>query len=343
MPIIDGKVVRARFTSLKLGEISSVDNPAQPGATATVIKRLEDRDEMVAELAKFVCEGDGAHSFSEVLTGNKFSEQIWPYTDALTQSIRSIVGDTSLTGADREGKVSASVAEYLSAVRSISPETEKQLAELIMKRDVHMPKTVAELEAEVSTLKADNATLTADLAKAKDDKACADQKAKDAEDGWMKAKKDLADATDEVIKVDGKDVKKSELGDVAFSVVKSLEGRAQTAEFEKRADAEFRHVVGTTAEKADVLKALAVLPEATRKAAEAIITSAEKMVASTFERMGSMYAPTVTNKAAQGTFDEKVAEIQKRDGGSKADAMSKARRAHPEEFAAAYGDAPAAN
>lgn len=39
MPVIGGKVVRARYTSLKLNEISSVDRPAQPGCVAVAMKR----------------------------------------------------------------------------------------------------------------------------------------------------------------------------------------------------------------------------------------------------------------------------------------------------------------
>lgn len=46
MPIIDGKVVRARYTKLKLNEISSVDNPAQAGALAAIMKRDERGNDM---------------------------------------------------------------------------------------------------------------------------------------------------------------------------------------------------------------------------------------------------------------------------------------------------------
>jgi len=39
MPIIDGKVVRSRYTSLKIAELSAVDRPAQSGALALIMKR----------------------------------------------------------------------------------------------------------------------------------------------------------------------------------------------------------------------------------------------------------------------------------------------------------------
>jgi hypothetical protein len=49
MPIIDGEVVRARFHSLKINELSSVDRPAQPGALAVLLKT-----EKPAVVAKFL-------------------------------------------------------------------------------------------------------------------------------------------------------------------------------------------------------------------------------------------------------------------------------------------------
>lgn len=342
MPIIDGKRVRGTFTSLKLNELSSVDRPAQPGARMVIMKR-DERGDVIAEVAKYVCAEDGANTFTEVIQENKFSEQIWPYTDALSQSIRSIVGDKTLTSADREGKVTASVQEFLAAVRSITPETEKRLAELINKRDVVMPKTVEQLEAEVATLKSQNEALEARATTAeKNFKDVQDAKAKEEAD-HAETKKALVAATDEVIKVGDTELRKSEVGEANFKVTKAIRDERDMAQFEKRAAIEFRHLPGTMTEKAAVLKSVAAMPEETRKSLETILASADKMVAAGFDRLGHRQGAEPTTKAAQGTFDEKVVEIQKRDGGTKADAMSKARRAFPDEFAAAYGGEPAVN
>lgn len=334
MPVIDGKVVRARYTHLKLHELSSVDRPAQPGAKMTIMKR-DTRGEELVEIAKYVCEDDGAHSFSQVLTENKFSEQIWPYTDAFTQSIRSIVGDKGLSGADRDAKITASVGEFLAAVRTISPDTEKQLAELINKRDVPMPKTVEQLEGEVSTLKSQLETSASQLAIAnkslEDLKAEADAKGKEAEE----TKKALAAATDEVITVGGQELRKSEVGAANFTMAKAMRDERDTAIFEKRASEEFPNLVGTTTEKALVLKSIETLPEDAKKAATAILTAAEKMTAAGFDRIGTGGGNnSPTEKAAEAGFMTKVAEVQKRDGIKQSDAMSKARQEFPEEFAA---------
>lgn len=347
MPIINGKRVKARYTSLKLNEVSSVDNPAQPGAIGSVIKRFfpGDRAEIAAEIAKYISTDDGAHSFAEVITENKFSEQIWPYTDALSQSIRSIVGDTGLSGADREAKINTSVSEFLAAVRTISPATEKQLSELICKREDPMAKTVEQLEQEIATLKGTHTASIETITKRAEvaEKAAADAVAENLKlkGECDEAKKALVAATDEVITVGGQELRKSAVGEANFSVAKAMREERDTAVFEKRADSEFSHVVGSTTEKALVLKAIDALPEETKKAAEAVFTAAEKMAKAGFETLGSRggFGQEPTQKAATATFDGKVTEIAKRDGIPEFEAMSKARSEFPTEFAAAYPDA----
>lgn len=330
----DGTVKRARYTSLKLGELSSVDKPAQPGALAVCFKRDDVLDPaVIAEVAKYVCETDGAHSFAEVLTENKFSQEIWPFTDALSQSIRSIVGDTSLTGADREGRINASVAEFLGAVRTISPEVGKQLGELISKREsLTMAKTVEQLEQEITALKGTHTASIEELTK----------RAETAEAALETAKADLVKATDEKITVGGRDLLKSEVGEANFSVAKALRDERDMAQFEKRADAEFGHVTGTTAEKAQMLKAIdGIADETAKTAALAVLAAAEKMAAAGFGRIGAGFGePNDAEKAAESGYLAKVAEVRKADPNlSEVEAMSKARRDFPAEFAAYSGTA----
>jgi ribosomal protein L16/L10AE len=70
------------------------------------------------------------------------------------------------------------------------------------------------------------------------------------------------------------------------------------------------------------------------------MTAAEKMTQAGFSRMGSGHgAPVImTNKAAESAFMDKVSEVQKRDNLTHANALSKARREFPEEFATYNGD-----
>jgi hypothetical protein len=342
-----GTVTRARFTSLKLGELSSVDRPAQAGALATIMKRDDGTPPpapvrktgaslLAMSVAKYIDSDAGAHTFDEVLQANVFDEKIWPMTSALSQSIRSIMADKNLKPADKETKVTDSVDEFLTAVREISPSAEKRLAELISKKDDTM-KTVAELIAENPALKAHIEGIEGERNTAKT--ALETEKA-----AHVETAKALTAASDEVIKVDGQDVRKSAVGDASFAVFKSLDNRATMATLEKRAGDEFGALVGTATEKALVLKHAATMDEATRKAFDAILTSAQAMAAKGFDRLGGAGGldPTSDVAKAQGDFKGKVTEIAKRDGVSEFKAMQKARTEFPDEFAAAYPDQAAA-
>lgn len=344
MPVIDGKVHRSRFTSLKLRELSSVDNPAQPGARMAIMKRHDaapDRVAQAAEIAKYLDPEDGAQTFQAVLADNKFDQNVWPCVDALSQSIRSIVGDSSLAGGERDAKISESVQQFLQSVRDISPEVSKQLEPLLVrKREGPMPKTVEQLQSEVDSLTSKLAIATADVATAKAAQTAAEEAKTKAEQDCATAKAALVTATDETLKVGDVEVKKSEVGEAQFKLTKGLQDEARTARLEKRAGDEFPHVVGTLAEKAAVLKLAEDLPAESpaRKGLEAIITSAEKMVASGFDRIGGQGGSTPTEKAAKDTFDTKVKDIMARDNCKKPAAMTKARTEFPAEFAAAHPD-----
>lgn len=310
-------------------------------------KETADRGMPLNRVAKYVCEADGAHSFQEVLRENKFSQDIWPCVDALSQSIRSIVGDRSLSGASREEKINSSVDEFLTAVRSIAPEVSKQLEELLQKKEGHMPKTAEQLQAEVEKLTGEltSATALATAEKARADKA--EDELKTEREGHTATKALLVAATDEVIKVGDTELKKSEVGEAQFTVTKALSEERDLAKLEKRAAEEFPHVVGTASEKALVLRSVEKLDkdDPTRKALEAILTSAEKMTAAGFDSLGHRGAQDPTQKAANDAFMEKVHEIQKRDSCAEHEAMRKARTDHPDLFRAyqGQGEAPAAN
>jgi hypothetical protein len=342
---------KRNLKNLRLRAIAAVDRPCQEHAKALCIKRApSEADERVAALEpvlKYICENDGAHSFSEVLAENQFSQNVWPCVDALSQSIRSIVGDSSLTGGEREAKISASVEQFLTAVREISPEVSKRLEPLLVgKREgptMNLEQALAliatqkgQIETLESTVSA-NAIAIAAAEKAKTD-AMADKDKADEE--CKKAKDALAEATDETVKVAGKEVKKSEVGEANFTTLKAVADERDTATLEKRAGDEFGHVVGTPTQKALVLKTVAHLPEdnETRKALEAIMTSAEKMTAAGFGRVGASGGEEPTTKAARDTFETKITEIAKRDDCNRSTAMSKARTEYPTEFAAAYSE-----
>lgn len=325
---------KRKLRNLKLRAIAAVDNPCQEHALAVTIKRYEDPDraETADFLAKYVCENDGAHTFAEVLRVNMFSEKIWPCVDAFSQSIRSIVGDTSLTGAARAEKIGESTGQFLAAVRAISPDVSKRLEPLVRKEG-SMAKTVEELQAEVEKLTGQLTSANALVAseKARADKAEADLKAEKAAHDVTKA--DLVKATDEEIVVGGETVKLSEVGKAQFSVVKALRDERDMAQLEKRAETEFGHVVGTAKDKALILKSIDALPDEneTKKATLAVLTAAEKMAKQGFENLGRRDGElTETGKAAVKKFEDKVAEVVAAEKCSEREAMRKVRQSEPE-------------
>lgn len=344
----DGTIVRARYTKLDLRELSAVDRPAQPGALATILKRDDSRDgEGYADLqlvAKYICQDDGAHTFAEVLAENKFSEQIWPFTDALTQSIRSIIGDKRLSGDEREAKVIESVASFLSKIREIAPEVAKQLQGLVKKKDGPMPKSIEELTAELAKANGQIEQLTARAEKAEGERDAAKAAQADAEKARDEAKKALSEATDDVVKVGDREVKKSVVGTEQFEAFKALADERDLARLEKRADTEFGHVVGKAEDKAKVLKAIeGIADEETRKAGLAILESAEKMAKGAFSMLGGRGpSESEDQETAKRDFETKVEEIAKRDKCNHTEAMSKARRENPELFKRMQGGQPGA-
>lgn len=341
MPIIGGQMIRARYTSLKLDEISSVDNPAQPGATASICKRHVPGSppaspSLVAiAVAKYVSDEDGAHTFEEVLAENEFDEKIWPMVSALSQSIRSIMGDRAIPAADRETKVTQSVDEFLAAVRDISPTAEKRLAELISKKDGTMTieqltTKVAELTGQLSAANVQVETLTKRAEKAEGELTA--EKTAHGE-----TKKALETATDETLKIGDQDVKKSVVGAGNFAIFKAQEDRAQLAVLKSEAETKFPHVPGTATEKAVVLKHVASLPEEARKTFDSIINAAEKLAKNGFDRLGRSADDIEDVEKARGDFNGKVTEIAKRDGIPQHEAMTKARTEHPDLFEAMQG------
>lgn len=144
---------------------------------------------------------------------------------------------------------------------------------------------------------------------------------------------------DESLEVNGMTIKKSDVGEANFHVMKSQQEaltKAQddneTIRLEKRVSDEFPKVAGSTADKAKVLKALSSAPADVRAAAEAIFKSANEMASKGFETLGHKKVDIV----AKGTldFNSKVSEIMKRDNITKTQAMEKARQESPEAFKA---------
>lgn len=334
--IENGKMRKGRFTSLNLNELSAVDFPAQAGARHMITK-AGDTSVMVA---KYCDDEKGAKSFATLFERTERREkewqaqqELWPAMDALRDSLNSIMVDLSLSAETRETMIRSSVDDFLIVVREKAPEVEAEIRKFVAgapgdndgkdhpmtteveKKLAEANQTIETQKGEIETLKAANETLT--------------QKAKDAEDAKEKAEAETAEAKkalDATIEVDGVVISKA-ANPEAYAVAKSAETRIATVTAEKRAETEFGAVVGTAAEKALVIQAIAGQPEPVRKAFDAIMTSAQTMASKAFDRLGIDSAEV---EKAKGDFMAEVEKIKTEKNLSDMDAMREARKAHPD-------------
>jgi len=105
----------------------------------------------------------------------------------------------------------------------------------------------------------------------------------------------------------------------------------ETAELTKRADDFLKAFAGDSAEKVEVLRAIAKMTDEPRKALEKMLEAGGKAIAAAFQTIGR--ASGELSKSA-ADFNKRVDEIQKRDNCSRVDAMSKARIEDPAAFEA---------
>jgi hypothetical protein len=186
------------------------------------------------------------------------------------------------------------------------------------------------------------------VAKAAADKKAAAEIAKKAE--AEKAEKERlakeAAENDEELVVKGQTIKKSVICDIQFGLMKSMteeieknsadikkaKDEATLAKLEKRADDEFSHVPGTTAERAAILKAVSEMPDALKKSFETVLKQSEALAKSAFTMKGTNAGDSEDVRKGRQDFEAKVAEIKKAEGCTRAEAMSKARVSHPDLF-----------
>lgn len=168
-----------------------------------------------------------------------------------------------------------------------------------------------------------------------------------------KAKVSKSAATDETLVIAGAEIRKSQVGDAQFAIFKSLAREnadtnaklakaisdAEDTRLAKRATEEFSHLPGKPEEIAAVLKSFGSMPEAQRIQAETMLKAGDAALAGSFARTGrGSTEPSPLAKAAGAAFDEKVSMIKSRDNCSGTEAMTKARREFPAEYAAYNGE-----
>ena len=332
------KQKRKILKDFELTEISGVDNPAQPTALMTIMKsKASAKEHPILTLAKHYCTKniDNAKTFVGALIETKVSNELWPMTDALTTSIRSILA-SDMADAEKPAAISASITQFsariMSEIEDVTNPLKKCITELLTKtEDDPMPApeiTVEELSKQVATLtkKLSDAEVLAKLSDG--EKKFMDGMSDDASKAFKglssderKAKMNLAKSEDETIIVAGETVSKNVVGASMFAVIKSQQTdiamqkveiakakeKAEVAEFTKRATADFSHIPGKADEIAAVLKAVAGSSEAVIKTVDEIFKSAEEMALKAFGKQGHGNGST----ALAGTAIEKLETLAK--------------------------------
>ena len=155
--------------NLTLSEISGVTVPAQSDAVVTIWKS---DDPEIVELTKYLSTADGAKSFTDFMADvtarervDRIGSDLWPVTSALRDSLTSILADTSLTDAEKEEKIAASVAQFGMTVNPTSqhPETGGSVANELMKMLEDNDNMSEELVKKAEGLEAQVAELTKKL------------------------------------------------------------------------------------------------------------------------------------------------------------------------------------
>lgn len=307
---IEGELHKPRrrnvMRAFKISEISAVDRPAQEGAKAVLLKRNTNQGELSMPTEK---------EFQKKLD-DLAAELAKVKTDGEAK-----IGELSTANAELVAKVAAATeeAEFLKAKEKMSPEQQAFLDRIHGK----------EPDGDEEKKKAKKAFI--DMTPAQRDKLIAEKR-----------------ADDEVLTIDGEEVRKSVIGATQFNLIKRQHERvaalekssqdaiekAETQELAKRADDEFGHLPGTTDEKVGVLRAVGKADKKVQETFAAMMKAGEKAIMGAFEKLGHRGGNPSVDK---GAFEKRIAEVRARDNSSRTDAMEKARKEFPAEFAAYQG------
>lgn len=295
---IDGKTHARKATSLTVGFVSAVKDPAHEGAKSLVLKTRE-KTPMVTGEQVLKSAFTAALAERELQDGlDELFNKAWTLRSALREAAEDIAKDESIT--DKNAAMKSAIDEYLAA--------EKVLADKLVTPSEPTVKTIVmtpEQAEYYNTLDETNKTAFASM----------DGTARDALVSVAKTK-------DESITVEGETIMKSKVGETVFKQMKAMQEKIEkSAEAEKVAKAKqvveetLKNLPGEETEKTAVVLAIQSLPEKEANAVMKMLTSGDNLFADRLE-------PAVAvNKKAAKSFDELVAEyIELHPGTKRSDA-----------------------
>lgn len=295
---IDGKTHARKATSLTVGFVSAVKDPAHEGAKSLVLKTRE-KTPMVTGEQVLKSAFTAALAERELQDGlDELFNKAWTLRSALREAAEDIAKDESIT--DKNAAMKSAIDEYLAA--------EKVLADKLVTPSEPTVKTIVmtpEQAEYYNTLDETNKTAFASM----------DDTARDA-------LVSVAKTRDESITVEGETIMKSKVGESVFKQMKAMQEKIEkSAEAEKVAKAKqiveetLKNLPGEETEKTAVVLAIQSLPEKEANAVMKMLTSGDNLFA---DRMEPAIA---VNKKAAKSFDELVAEyIESHPGTKRSDA-----------------------
>lgn len=295
---IDGKTHARKATSLTVGFVSAVKDPAHEGAKSLVLKTRE-KTPMVTGEQVLKSAFTAALAERELQDGlDELFNKAWTLRSALREAAEDIAKDESIT--DKNAAMKSAIDEYLAA--------EKVLADKLVTPSESTVKTIVMTPEQVeyyNTLDETNKTAFASM----------DDTARDA-------LVSVAKTRDESITVEGETIMKSKVGEAVFKQMKAMQEKIEkSAEAEKVAKAKqivdetLKNLPGEETEKTAVVLAIQSLPEKEANAVMKMLTSGDNLFA---DRMEPAIA---VNKKAAKSFDELVAEyIESHPGTKRSDA-----------------------
>lgn len=295
---IDGKTHARKATSLTVGFVSAVKDPAHEGAKSLVLKTRE-KTPMVTGEQVLKSAFTAALAERELQDGlDELFNKAWTLRSALREAAEDIAKDESIT--DKNAAMKSAIDEYLAA--------EKVLADKLVTPSEPTVKTIVMTPEQVeyyNTLDETNKTAFASM----------DDTARDA-------LVSVAKTRDESITIEGETIMKSKVGEAVFKQMKAMQEKIEkSAEAEKVAKAKqiveetLKNLPGEETEKTAVVLAIQSLPEKEANAVMKMLTSGDNLFADRLE-------PAIAvNKKAAKSFDELVAEyIESHPGTKRSDA-----------------------
>jgi hypothetical protein len=333
---------KTALEKLRLNELSLVNAGANQFASVCITKSFEPNP-VYESIVKYYSDNPEVKDFKAILENNRKQKKMWearedlyPLLNALSESVSAIASNVDYTAQMRQSKIETSVNDFMAAVREVLPDIEEELQKMFEeleagssgdinpdgdKMSEELTKKVAELEKALGETKTELEKAYKDMASMKEEE---DKKKKMEE---MKK-------NDETVEVSGSKISKSAVGEEQFAIFKALAAEvtksrdeAEMAKLEKRAAEEYKHVPGTASDVAKMLKAIGGMEESVAKSFEAVLKSVEEKNAVAFTTIGKSFGKQTE---VAKSFDEKVAEVQKRDGISKSRAMEIAAQENPE-------------